>query len=116
MYSPLTACVKFVVGLLGYFRGQDVSNKPEIVVPVYERTAPAEDATPAPTPAKSSSTTSSQSSKKSPDLPFRLPQFSLRYHARLSLLLASSVACLLYVSYISFPTLPSLNSHSALSH
>ncbi|KAI0705976.1 terpenoid synthase [Cerioporus squamosus] len=101
-----------------YFRGQDVSNKPEIVVPVYERTTPEESvASPeAPTPAKMRSAVPSQHSKNSAEVRFKLPQLSLRYHARLSLLLVSAAACLLYVSYISFPALPPLRSHTAFSH
>ncbi len=102
----------------GYFRGQDVSNKPEIVVPVYERTVPAEESTAPPTPAKMRSIVPSQLSnlQNFAEARFKLPQLSVRYHARLSLLLVSSVACLLYVSYISFPALPPLSSRTAFSH
>ncbi|TFK81182.1 terpenoid synthase [Polyporus arcularius HHB13444] len=101
-----------------YFRGQDVSNKPEIVVPVYERNVPAEESTAPPTPAKMRSIVPSQLSnlKNFAEARFKLPQLSVRYHARLSLLLVSSVACLLYVSYISFPALPPLSSRTAFSH
>ncbi len=104
----------------GYFRGQDVIGKREIVVPVYERTVPAADQ-PTPTPTKRSvpSTNSPMplpsSDSYSPKLLY-LPRFSHQYHARLSLLIISLVACLLYVSYVTFPALPPLSPRMTIPH
>ena len=100
----------------GYFRGQKVSGIPEIVVPVYERTTPA--------PEEPLSTTFS-SSQAAPAIPnpskpavrssLRLPRATLRYHARLSLLLVSLAVCLLYATLISLPALP-LKSRISFHH
>lgn len=73
----------------GYFRGQDVSGKSEIVVPVYERAAPVDEPAPAP-PASTA-----DSEKGAAYASFRFPFSSF---PELSLLLLSLFACLLYVN------------------
>ncbi|KAH9925665.1 terpenoid synthase [Epithele typhae] len=107
-----------------YFRGQDVSNKPEIVVPVYERSVPAPDAptdpaSPAPAPTSAPAPVSAPSSKagllSSVSKPtalqraFRFSFFPLRgvlpiqLHSRVSLALVSLGACLVCASVLAFP-------------
>ncbi|RPD54775.1 terpenoid synthase [Lentinus tigrinus ALCF2SS1-7] len=78
-----------------YFRGQDVLNKPEIVVPVYERTAPAE---PEPEPAPSAPSAapykaSPQGSTLASAMLFALPR-GLVAHQHL----ASVLVCLVAVT------------------
>ncbi|KAH9856154.1 terpenoid synthase [Lenzites betulinus] len=80
-----------------YFRGQDVSGKAEIVVPVYERTAPAELVASAPSLALVSRKAGA------PATPLSFPSFPY-----LSLLLLSLLFCLLYIN------LP-LDLHNAIS-
>ena len=78
---------------------------PEIVVPVYERTTPAPEE---PTAPASKSTRSAPAnvvpcSSKQTGLSVNAP---VQHNARLSLLLVSLAACLLYASVVSFPSFP----------
>ncbi|KAI1795405.1 terpenoid synthase [Ganoderma leucocontextum] len=87
-----------------YFRGQEVTGIPEVVVPVYERTTPSPEEPTAPAsklarsvPAIVTPTPSKQAG---------LFVNTLKPNARLSLLLVSLGACLVYASFISFPSFP----------
>ena len=104
---PLFGC------FTGYFRGQEVTGIPEIVVPVYERTTPApeEPTASAAKSARSAPANLTPSSSKDAGL---LVKAQTQHNARLSLLLISLVACLLCVSFISFPSFP-LNPRLVLS-
>lgn len=105
-FSP-TRSSRLTRSVIGYFRGQDVSNKPEIVVPVYERSVPAADEPTAPastapiSPAIAASSAPAKARKVDPAIKlFSLPS---QPHARLSLLLISFVAFLLCASFVAFP-------------
>ena len=105
--SALTRSSCLTNFVIGYFRGQDVSNKPEIVVPVYERSVPAADEPTAPAstaPISPSIATASAPAKvRKVDPAIKLFSLPSQPHARLSLLLISFVACLLCASFVAFP-------------
>ncbi|EJF60235.1 terpenoid synthase [Dichomitus squalens] len=87
-----------------YFRGQEVTGIPEVVVPVYERTTPAPEEPMASFKSSQHALVTSSGSKSVEPLSLRLPRSAtLPYHARLSLLLISLAACILYFSFTSFP-------------
>ncbi|KAI0363928.1 terpenoid synthase [Pilatotrama ljubarskyi] len=71
-----------------YFRGQSVSGKAEITVPVYERTALLGEAPP------TAQTATLEKAASSTSIPSRS-----HWQARASLLLISLLACLLYISF-----------------
>ena len=98
---------------LGYFRGQEVLNKPEVIVPIYERTVPVADEPSALTYPK----TPVPSAKASSGLPpIKALSSKLLFKFPLSLLLVSGLAGLLYVGYPTFAAVLSLSPRVVAPH
>ncbi|KAI0703109.1 terpenoid synthase [Earliella scabrosa] len=96
-----------------YFRGQEVLNKPEVIVPIYERTVPVADEPSALTYPK----TPVPSAKASSGLPsIKVLSSKLLFKFPLSLLLVSGLAGLLYVGYPTFAAVLSLSPRVVAPH
>ena len=86
--------------ITGYFRGMDVTDKPEIIVPVFERSLPEVDEPIAPTPIAPATNTPVSLKLSKSNSTLRFPN---QYGSHIPLLCVSLAACLVCASFVMFP-------------